>query len=58
MMRSGLLRVTAVFAALSLLGVYAAQSLTYPATKTVPVTDTYFGTVVADPYRWLVSVAG
>ncbi len=25
----------------------------YPPTKTVAVTDTYFGTVVADPYRWL-----
>ena len=27
--------------------------LTYPVTKTVPQTDTYFGTTVADPYRWL-----
>ena len=25
----------------------------YPLTKTVSVTDTYFGTTVADPYRWL-----
>jgi prolyl oligopeptidase len=25
----------------------------YPPAKTVPVSDTYFGTVVADPYRWL-----
>ncbi len=25
----------------------------YPATKKVPQTDNYFGTVVADPYRWL-----
>jgi prolyl oligopeptidase len=28
-------------------------SITYPPTKTVPVSDTYYGTVVADPYRWL-----
>jgi prolyl oligopeptidase len=28
-------------------------STKYPPTKTVPVTDTYYGTVVADPYRWL-----
>ena len=27
--------------------------LAYPPTKTVAVSDTYFGTVVADPYRWL-----
>jgi len=27
--------------------------LTYPATKTVNVVDDYFGTKVADPYRWL-----
>jgi prolyl oligopeptidase len=27
--------------------------LTYPVTKKVDQTDTYFGTVVADPYRWL-----
>lgn len=28
-------------------------SMTYPETKTADVKDTYFGTVVADPYRWL-----
>ena len=27
--------------------------LTYPATRTVDASDTYFGTKVADPYRWL-----
>jgi len=27
--------------------------ITYPATKKVDVVDTYFGTKVADPYRWL-----
>ena len=25
----------------------------YPPTRTVPVTDDYFGTAVPDPYRWL-----
>jgi prolyl oligopeptidase len=46
--------VTAVLAAIALLGATAQPPpLDYPPTKTVPVTDTYFGTVVADPYRWL-----
>src|SRR5436305_8219923 len=27
--------------------------ITYPATKKVDVVDDYFGTKVADPYRWL-----
>lgn len=30
-----------------------AQELQYPKTRKVNHTDTYFGTVVADPYRWL-----
>jgi prolyl oligopeptidase len=29
------------------------ESLTYPPTATVDVVDDYFGTKVADPYRWL-----
>ncbi len=29
------------------------ESLTYPETKKTTTTDTYFGTVVNDPYRWL-----
>jgi prolyl oligopeptidase len=29
------------------------QPLTYPKTKKVNVSDTYFGTTVEDPYRWL-----
>ena len=27
--------------------------LAYPPTKTVDVSDTYFGKTYADPYRWL-----
>ena len=30
-----------------------AQTLGYPHTRTVDVTDDYFGKKVADPYRWL-----
>ncbi len=30
-----------------------AQGLDYPPTKQIAHTDTYFGTPVADPYRWL-----
>ena len=29
------------------------QKLNYPVTKKVNLTDDYFGTKVADPYRWL-----
>jgi prolyl oligopeptidase len=30
-----------------------AQRLTYPVSRTTDQVDTYFGTTVADPYRWL-----
>lgn len=29
------------------------KNMTYPETKKTEVTDTYFGTTVKDPYRWL-----
>ncbi|PZP26911.1 MAG: S9 family peptidase [Roseateles depolymerans] len=42
------------FAVAALLATGAqAQSMTYPVTRKVEQTDTYHGTVVADPYRWL-----
>ena len=34
-------------------GLIAIAQPAYPETKKGPVTDTYFGTAVADPYRWL-----
>ncbi len=44
----------AVSLALALAGADAmSERLSYPPTKTVSVSDTYFGTVVSDPYRWL-----
>lgn len=39
--------------ALTLNSAVAAQSLSYPKTRKIDHTDTYHGTVVADPYRWL-----
>jgi prolyl oligopeptidase len=33
--------------------VASAQNITYPPTKSVEQTDTYFGVTVPDPYRWL-----
>ena len=36
-----------------LLGASAPQRLAYPPAPARPVTDTYFGTQIADPYRWL-----
>jgi prolyl oligopeptidase len=51
--RSTLFGVT-IALALAALGTAAqAQKLAYPATRKVDHVDTYFGTRVADPYRWL-----
>jgi len=36
-----------------LLSIPAFAQLAYPPTKTVDVSDTYFGTTYKDPYRWL-----
>jgi prolyl oligopeptidase len=35
------------------LSLAAAQPLSYPVTRTMAQADTYFGSVVTDPYRWL-----
>ena len=41
-------------AALTIAGSAAAQQkISYPKARTADVVDDYFGTKVADPYRWL-----
>src|ERR1700736_109340 len=45
--------VLALLSSAVLLGASAPQRLVYPPAPAIPVTDTYFGTAVADPYRWL-----
>jgi prolyl oligopeptidase len=42
---------TSVFSVLITL--VSAQTYDYPLTRTVEVSDDYFGTVIKDPYRWL-----
>ena len=49
-------RATAALVAAALFAVPAPsqeRKLTYPDTKKVEVTDTYHGTAVSDPFRWL-----
>lgn len=45
--------VAALFLAASLSAQKNMNNMSYPATKKVTQTDTYFGTKVEDPYRWL-----
>lgn len=45
--------ISVALSALCLAGAVQAQSLSYPATRKVEQTDSYHGSSVADPYRWL-----
>lgn len=48
--------VVPVLLAVVLLGAVASSKLAYPPAPRGTVTDTYFGTTVADPYRWMENI--
>ncbi len=53
-MKKKAILVLAVFIAVTASSIHAQKTnMQYPETKKGDVTDTYFGTKVADPYRWL-----
>lgn len=52
-MRNSPLKTAAVLGAVVFATFGAASGLRYPPTPVLPVADTYFGTTVRDPYRWL-----
>src|SRR5271170_3625737 len=45
--------ITTIALALSILSMTSEAQLTPPVAPVKPVTDTYFGTTVVDPYRWM-----
>src|SRR5690242_12269418 len=51
-----LMKLPRAVALMSLAPALALAAFDYPATKTVDHTDDYFGTKVADPFRWLEDV--
>ena len=51
--KPSLILATIVLFTIGFISTSFAQTLPYPQTKKVDHTDTYFGTTVADPYRWL-----
>jgi prolyl oligopeptidase len=57
MVSSSFLRAPRLLLAVATLAIpcalHAADTLTQPVAPVVPVTDTYFGTQVVDPYRWM-----
>ncbi len=46
-------RTASLFVFVAMLSTAAAEPLHYPETKKIPVTETFHGVTVVDPYRWL-----